>query len=439
MLALLCPSTSGNVGPGAGFWKASVVDFEAAVKDGRTPALPTLNAQAAAPLATCMAKITMRPENVGKLVLLLLVAFMSAVFLAMVRQFLMAILLAGIFSALAHPLYRRLQRWFGGRRALASLVTLLLIVFLILLPLGGLLGIVTAQAIKVGESVRPWVQQQLATPAAFSDLLKKIPFYEHLEPYRELIFQKAGEMVGHVSSFLIDRLSAVTRMTANLLFMAFILLYTMFFFLMDGERLLEKILYYLPLEDREERRVLAKFTSVTRATLKGTAVIGILQGGLAGMAFAVVGIQAAAFWGTIMAVLSIVPGIGTALVWVPAAIVLAAAGHYLKAAGLAAFCGLIVGSVDNFVRPRLVGKDTEMHELLILFGTLGGIIMFGVVGIIIGPIVAALFTTVWEIYAEVFKEYLPQVSPAPGDEPPEPQEDTTRMLLAEDRSEDEVS
>jgi predicted PurR-regulated permease PerM len=353
----------------------------------------------------------------------------------MIWQFLMAIFLAGIFSALATPLYRWLRKRFGGRRILASLVTLLLLVFVVLLPLGGLLGIVTAQAIKVGESVRPWIQQQLATPVAFADLLQKIPFYEQIEPYREPIFKKAGELVGSISRFLIDNLRSFMGGTATFLFMFFIWLYTMFFFLIDGERLLEKILYYLPLENQDEQRMLARFTAVTRATLKGTAVIGILQGGLAGLAFAAAGIQAAAFWGTIMAVLSIIPGIGTAFVWVPAAIILAAGGHYIKAAALALFCGLVVGSVDNLVRPRLVGKDTQMHELLILFGTLGGIILFGIVGIIIGPIIAALFTTVWEIYGEAFSEYLPKVGlTSPADSPQ--REDDSRLLLAEDRREE---
>jgi predicted PurR-regulated permease PerM len=169
----------------------------------------------------------------------------------------------------------------------------------------------------------------------------------------------------------------------------------------------------LPLQDHDEKRMLDKFTSVTRATLKGTAVIGILQGSLAGTAFWVVGIPSSVFWGTIMAVLSIIPGIGTALVWGPAVVILAASGHFLKAGGLGLFCALVVGSVDNLLRPILVGKDTQMHELMIFFGTLGGIIMFGVMGMIIGPIVAALFITIWEIYGVAFKDILPRVGSVP--------------------------
>ncbi|MBW2470078.1 MAG: AI-2E family transporter, partial [Deltaproteobacteria bacterium] len=239
----------------------------------------------------------MNKEAIHKWVLLLLVFFISALFLSMIRQFLMAIFLAGIFSALSYPLYRRFEKWFKGRRSLASVATLILIVFVVIIPLGGLLGIITGQAIKVGETVKPWVEQQLSEPDAITNTLKSIPFYDRIEPYRNLIFKKAGEMVGGISGFLIKRLRSVTIGTVNFLFMLFIMLYTMFFFLMDGDKLIHKILYYLPLEDQDERRMLDKFTSVTRATLKGTAVIGILQGALAGAAFAVVGIDSAVFWG----------------------------------------------------------------------------------------------------------------------------------------------
>jgi predicted PurR-regulated permease PerM len=351
----------------------------------------------------------MNHDTVNKSVLLLLVVFISAIFLSMIRSFLMAIFLAGIFSALARPLYKRFERWYGGRRALASLSTLVLIIMVVILPLGALMGIVTAQAIKVGQTATPWVQKQIAQPGEFHNLLNSLPFYDKLAPYSETIWRKAGELIGTISQFLISSLSKATMSAVSLLFMTFAMLYTMFFFLMDGDKLLYKILYYLPLQDRDEQRMLQKFTSVTRATLKGTAVIGILQGGLAGIAFWAVGIPSAVFWGTIMAVLSIIPGIGTALIWGPAVIILAAGGNFLKAGGLGIFCALVVGSIDNLLRPILVGKDTQMHELMIFFGTLGGIIMFGIMGMIIGPIVAALFITIWEIYGVAFKDILPQV------------------------------
>jgi predicted PurR-regulated permease PerM len=350
-------------------------------------------------------------ESMNKVFLLLLVAFISAVFLSMIRHFLMAILLAGIFSGLARPTYRRFERWFRGRRGLASMTTVLLIVMVILIPLSALLGIVTSQAISVGHSVSPWIEKQIKDPSGLSKELETIPFYDKIRAYQEPILRKAGQLVGTVSSYLINGLSSFTLGTVNFLFMLFLMLYSMYFFLMDGDRFLAKILYYLPLEAEDEGRLLEKFTSVTRATLKGTAVIGLLQGGLAGVAFAVVGIQGAAFWGAIMVVLSIIPAVGTGLVWFPAAVVLVFGGHYAKGIGLALFCGLAVGSIDNVLRPALVGRDTQMHVLFILFSTLGGIALFGFLGIIIGPIVAALFVTVWDIYGVVFRDVLPETPP----------------------------
>jgi predicted PurR-regulated permease PerM len=351
----------------------------------------------------------MQRDVINKLVLFVLIVFISTVFLTMIRAFLMAIFLAGIFSALSYPIFKRIEHHLGGLSNLAALGTLLLLVMVIMIPLGTLTGIVTNQAIKVGQTVTPWVQKQISQPNTLSELFSSLPFYEEIAPYRTQILQKAGEVVGGISRFLIDRLSSGAIGAIQFLVTIAILLYTMFFFLLDGPKLLNKILYYLPLEDDDERLLLAKFTSVTRATIKGTLVIGILQGGLSGLAFWIVGIPSAAFWGTIMAVLSIIPGVGTALIWIPAAVFLAVTGNYLKTIGLVLFCGLVTGSVDNLLRPILVGKDTQMHELMIFFGTMGGIMMFGIVGMIIGPIVAALFVTLWEIYGIAFKEILPAV------------------------------
>jgi predicted PurR-regulated permease PerM len=151
---------------------------------------------------------------------------------------------------------------------------------------------------------------------------------------------------------------------------------------------------------------------VARATIKGTFVVGLVQGGLAGLGFAVAGIEGSAFWGTIMVVLSIIPGIGTALIWVPAVIYLFVVGKTASAIALAAWCALVVGTVDNFLRPKLVGGDTKMPDLLILLSTFGGLSMFGAVGLVLGPIIASLFIAVWQIYGEAFGELL---APAAGD------------------------
>jgi predicted PurR-regulated permease PerM len=336
-----------------------------------------------------MSEKSIDPVKFRAAFLLLLVIGISLLFFAMIRPFVTALFLGAIFSGLAQPVYRRLVRWFRGRKALASLTTLILFFIVILGPLGGFMGIVTNQALQVSESVGPWVQQQMGQPDQLDRLIARLPFADALAPYTDQIQQKAAELAGSLGGFVVRSLAAVTRGTVQVLFLLFVMLYAMFFFLKDG--------------------VLDKFVSVTRAMVKGTLLIGIVQGALAGAGFAVVGIPAAAFWGTVMAVLSIVPGVGTALVWGPAVIYLFAVGQTGVGIGLLVWCGAVVGTVDNLMRPWLVGRDTQMPDLLILLGTLGGLFLFGAAGVLIGPIVAALFITVWELYGEAFRELLPDV------------------------------
>ena len=280
----------------------------------------------------------MREDKVNQFVIILMVIFISAIFLSMIKSFLLAIFLAGIFAAITRPVYLRLEKWLRGRYRLAAGLTLLLVFLVVLIPLVVLTTVVTGEAIKVSQSAMPWAKAQLSQPGAFTELLESTPFYDKIAPHSELIVRKASEVVGQLSRWLVNNLSAVTMGAVSFIFTMFILLYTMYFFLIDGETLLERILYYLPMQDKDEQLMLDKFTSVTRATLKGTAVVGVLQGGLAGLAFMVVGIPSATFWGVIMVVLSIIPSVGTALVWIPAAVILAVGGAYTKAIGLALFC-----------------------------------------------------------------------------------------------------
>jgi len=357
----------------------------------------------------------MKRETVNKAVLLLLVFAISAIFLAMIRNFLMAIFMAGLFSALVHPVYQWLVKRLHGRDNLASGITVIGIIVLILVPLSILIGIVVSQAISVGQSVTPWIHSFINEPSVVSVYLKKLPFYEQALPYRDFILHKAGQLVGTVSTFLIDSLSSATKLTVDALFGTIIMLYVMFYFLTMGRQLLEKILYYLPLEDKDEQLLLNRFTSVAGATIKSTLIIGMLQGLICGLGFNFAGIAAPVFWGSVMAVMSIIPAVGTAIVWGPALLILAIRGDWTGTLILAVMCGGIAGNLDNVLRPRLVGKDTEMHDLFVLFGTLGGISMFGIQGIIVGPIIAALFITIWEIYGNSFHRYLPSVGPSLSD------------------------
>ncbi|WP_446009575.1 AI-2E family transporter [Candidatus Electrothrix sp.] len=347
--------------------------------------------------------------HVNKIILLIMVTAISALFLTMIRQFLMAIFMAGLFSAMTIPTHRWLTPRLNNRENLASILVIVAIVCLILIPLALLIGVVISQAVHVSQSVTPWIESFVEEPGALSKYISKIPHHEIFLPYRDMILQKAGEVVGIVSNLIINSLTSLTKITINALFNIVIMLYVMFYFLSTGEILLRKILYYLPMSHEDEERLLLRFTSITGATMKSTFIIGILQGGICGFAFFLAGIQGAVFWGTIMAILSIIPAVGTAVVWVPALIILAIGGDFSGVILLAVICGAVAGNLDNLIRPRLVGKDTEMHDLFVLFGTLGGIALFGVLGIIIGPIISGLFITIWEIYGDAFHEYLPEV------------------------------
>jgi predicted PurR-regulated permease PerM len=182
----------------------------------------------------------------------------------------------------------------------------------------------------------------------------------------------------------------------------FLMLYLLFFFLRDGPRMLESLVRALPLGDQRERLLLARFAEVSRATIKGTLVVGIVQGAIGGIAFALLGIGAPVLWGVIMALLSIIPAVGPALVWIPAAVMLIVGGDYVGAGVLIAIGVFVIGLVDNLLRPILVGRDTQMPDYLILLATLGGLAAFGLAGIVIGPIIAAFFVSVWDMAVEEF-------------------------------------
>jgi predicted PurR-regulated permease PerM len=355
----------------------------------------------------------MTEERFRKAFLILLVLAISAAFVAMIRMFLLTMLLAAIFAGVARPLYLRLQRWLRGNGPLASVATIVLLLVLVVAPLILLAGAVTREALRVAENVRPWIEARLEQPTLIDDAIRRVPYIEHIEPLRAALMTRGAELVGSIGTFLANALSAATRGTVLFFFHFFILLYAMFFFLTDGPRMLQSMLSYLPLADEDKQRMLEKFSSVTRATLKGTVLIGIIQGGLAGLAFWVVGIEGTIFWTTLMIVLSIIPVLGAVLVWVPAAVLLIAQGAIWQGVGLALFCALVVSSVDNVMRPWLVGRDTKMHDLLILVSTLGGIALFGVSGFIVGPILAALFITVWEMFGVAFRDVLQE-----GQRPP---------------------
>jgi predicted PurR-regulated permease PerM len=339
----------------------------------------------------------------------------TVAFLAMMSGFFEAILLAAVFSSIIYPLYVWLHQKLGGRDTLASALTLVIVLFAIVVPLVTLLGLIADQAVNVAQEVKPWVEQQLNQSAQEEyELPTWLPLKEQLEPHRDNIMAKLGEFAGQVGGILAGGLARLSQGTFEFFFQLFIMLYAMFCFLISGPTLMNQILSYVPLSQADKDKMLEVGLSVSRATVKGTLIIGVIQGALGGLGFAVVGINAAVFWGAVMAVLSILPGIGAALVWAPAVVYLLVNGHPVAAFGLLIWSAGVVGTIDNVLRPILVGRDTKMPDLLILLSTLGGLGLFGASGLVLGPILAALFMTALAVYSQVFADWL-DLDQVPGD------------------------
>ncbi len=357
------------------------------------------------------------PEREGfqRRFLLLAVVLVSLLFLWMIRAFLVALLVAALAAALLGPIHRWLAARLGGRQTLASAITVLLTLLLLIVPATGLLGMVVGQAVEVTQRVTPWVEEQIANPDEVTQRLRQLPFADRVEellPERERVLEGIGNAISATSSVLVNSVAAAGRMTATFFLQLFIMLYALFFFLSSGARIMDRIRYYMPLDEDDEDELIGRFVSVTRATLKGSLMIGAIQGLLTGLAFWAAGIQGAAFWGTVVIVLSVIPGVGAPLIWIPAAIWLFATGQTAAGIGLTIWCGAVVGSIDNVLRPRLVGNDAKLSDLMILLSTLGGIALFGAVGFVLGPIVAAVFVTIWEVYGRAFANVLPAAAEA---------------------------
>jgi predicted PurR-regulated permease PerM len=344
------------------------------------------------------------PLRFRRAFLLTLVLAISVLFFLVIRRFVLTVLLAAVLAGIATPIYRWLRDRSGRR--LAGAATLVLLLAGVGLPVAGFLALVATEAVQLSQGAEEWFQEE-GRMDQVQALLQRIPFADRLLVERGEVTSQLREAAGRTGPFLMGALAAATRGTLNFTLQLFVLLYALYYFLVGGPEILQRILSYIPLGPEQKEALLERFVSVTRATLRGSLLIGLIQGGLAGLAFWVAGVPGPAFWGTIMVVLSILPAIGSAIIWVPAVIYLFLMGEAAAAVGLLIWCAVVVGSVDNFLRPLLIGRDARMSDLLILLSTLGGIVLFGAVGFIVGPIVAALFVAVWHIYGEVFRDWLP--------------------------------
>lgn len=339
--------------------------------------------------------------------LLVFALMITILFLVMVRGFLIALMLAAVFAAIARPAFLALAERLKGRRRIASLCVVVALLILIVGPVGAFLGLVVAQAVEMTQLAGPWVRDQLAQFSDLSAAIEQIPLVGPLLPDTAAIASRTDELVSRAALFLINNVASLTAGTVSFVLQLFVMLYATYFFLIDGPATLSRILDHVPLDAGHERKLVDRFVSVTRATIKGSILVGLIQGALAGAAFVVLGLPAPAFWTTVMAVLSVIPVLGSGIVWGPAAVILMFTGRLGAGIALAVWGIIIVSTADNFLRPRFVGRDTAMPDLLVLLSTFGGLTMFGLVGFIIGPIVAALWLTAWDLHGALFEEPRP--------------------------------
>jgi predicted PurR-regulated permease PerM len=203
--------------------------------------------------------------------------------------------------------------------------------------------------------------------------------------------------LARASQFIAAQALNIGQATFELVVRMFVMLYLLFFLLRDGDELFRIIKDAVPLRAEQQRAIFSKFATVIRATVKGTIVVAILQGALGGLMFWFLGIRAALLWAALMALLSLLPAVGAALVWFPVALYLLATGAVWQGLVLIAYGVLVIGLVDNLLRPVLVGTDIKLPDYVVLISTLGGIEIFGMNGIVLGPLIAAMFVVVWDI------------------------------------------
>ncbi len=316
------------------------------------------------------------------------------------EPFLTAILAAAVLAIISQKPYNFFLKITGKRRGISSILTSISVIFIFVFLLLTVLGLIANEANDVYRniSVGGNAYQNLADNIA--ERFKSSPFLQSLN-LESMVNQK--ELVESAKGLAVGTLAIVQKTytsIAGFAFWVFVMFFALYYFLIEGKRIIKKIIYLSPLSDAHEKMLVEKFVSISRATLKGMLIIGIIQGFIGGITFALTGISSPVIWGVIMAVLSVIPVLGSGLVWFPAGIIMILLGNIWQGIVVLAIGLGIISIIDNLLRPKIIGRDTQMHPLLIFFSTVGGIIVFGLAGFIIGPIIMAFFLTLWEIYAD---------------------------------------
>lgn len=332
---------------------------------------------------------------------LLLLAAATLAFGWVLYPFYGAVLWAIIIAVIFAPVNRALQVSLGGRQNLAALLTVLLVIAIVLLPLAIVATSLVQEAtslfgkIQSGEyNLGSYVQRVFdALPAWMFGWLERFNLTS-LSGLRDTLsngLMKSGEV-------LAPQALSIGMNTFEFMISLGIMLYLLFFLMRDGRRLAEIIKEAVPLRADQKSALFARFADVVRATVKGGILVAMAQGALGGFAFWFLGVHAALLWAVLMAFLSLLPAIGAGLVWVPVAIYFLASGAIWQGLGLIAYGVLVIGLVDNLLRPFLIGKDTKLPDYVVLISTLGGIEVFGLNGFVLGPLIAAIFMVSWEIF-----------------------------------------
>jgi predicted PurR-regulated permease PerM len=341
------------------------------------------------------------PQLQKKAFLLMLVGITLA-FGWILLPFYGAVFWGTVLAIIFTPLYRRLLVALNQRQNLAALITLLLCLIIVILPVILMTislaqeGAIIYQRIRSGELDFGAYFQQItnALPQWMFDLLDRYGA-TNMSELQEIL--SSGALQG--SQVIAAHALSIGQNTFEFIISFAIMLYLLFFLLRDGGTLSAKIKQAIPLTNEHKRNLLSKFTTVIRATVKGNVVVAAIQGALGGLIFSFLGINGALLWGFVMAFLSLLPAVGAGLIWAPVAIYFLVTGALWQGITLIAFGVFVIGLVDNILRPILVGRDTKIPDYVVLVSTLGGLVLFGLNGFVIGPVIAALFIAGWDIFS----------------------------------------
>ena len=319
------------------------------------------------------------------------------------KPFFFAIFWAILLAAIFDPVNEWLRRKVKNPNVSAGLA-LAAVILTLILPAGLILTLLVEQSLDLYQSMNQNGGSWMQNLTGFLQSVGSHPLLARFQPDHAMITGKSIELLKTFAEFLVKNLSAFTQNTVVFLIEFAVALYCLFYFFRDGEELFKTISRYLPVDDRHIHTFTSEFLVTAKATLKFTFVIGGLQGLLGGLVFYFTGISNPLIWGVLMVGLSIVPAIGNAIIWAPAGIIMLLMGHVWQGVAILFFGAVVISSVDNLLRPILLGKDIQMHPLLIFLSTLGGIAVFGFSGFVLGPVAASFFLAGWKLFLDLASE-----------------------------------